>query len=226
MVYFLRYIKFLWQSDNAHGIHSPFVYNLAKQCLLDFTDKPEYTVIDEAIAGNLSGLQQKQARLLLRILSYLKPDEVYYEGDGNTGLFNLINILIVNPNAQAYCTISARQAEARNPQFITQNSQPANLYFIDTNKKAAALRNFRKLLITKNNNTTLIFNTIYASAEMQQAWQVIKSHPEVTVTVDVFYFGLVFFRQEQAHEHFKIRMVTSRLLNAALGIRKLWGLIN
>lgn len=226
MIYFLRYIKFLWHSDNAHGIHSPFVYKLVAKCLLDFTDKPEYAVIDEAIAGHVSGLQQKQARLLSRILSYLKPDEVYCEGDGNTGLFNLINILIANPNAQAYSTISARQAEACNPQSTTQNSQPANLYFIDTNKKAAALRNFRKLLITKNNNTTLIFNNIYASAEMLQAWHDIKNNAEVMVTVDIFYFGLVFFRQEQAREHFKIRTVTSHLLNAALGIRKLWGLIN
>lgn len=226
MIYFLRYIKFLWLSDNAHGIHSPFVYNLAIKCLLDFTDKPEYTVIDEAIAGDVSGLQQKQAKLLFRILSYLQPDEVYYEGDSNTGLFNLINILIANRNPQAYSIISATQAEARNPQSTTQNSQPANLYFIDTNKKAAALINFRKLLITKNNNTTLIFNNIYTSAEMQQAWHVIKNHQEVTVTVDIFCFGLVFFRQEQAREHFKIRIASSHLLNAGLGIRKLWGLIN
>ena len=36
--------------------------------------------------------------------------------------------------------------------------------------------------------------------------ELIKKHPKVTVTVDLFYFGIVFFRKEQAKEHFKIRV--------------------
>jgi len=41
---------------------------------------------------------------------------------------------------------------------------------------------------------------------MTQAWEAIKKHPKVTVTIDTFSFGIVFFRQEQAKEHFKIRV--------------------
>lgn len=41
---------------------------------------------------------------------------------------------------------------------------------------------------------------------MTKAWTIIKDHPKVTVTVDTFNWGLVFFRKEQLKEHFKIRV--------------------
>jgi hypothetical protein len=40
---------------------------------------------------------------------------------------------------------------------------------------------------------------------MKQAWSSIKNHEAVTVTIDLFAFGIVFFRREQEKEHFKIR---------------------
>jgi hypothetical protein len=40
---------------------------------------------------------------------------------------------------------------------------------------------------------------------MTEAWETIKKHPQVTVTIDTFYWGIVFFRKAQAKEHFTIR---------------------
>jgi hypothetical protein len=40
---------------------------------------------------------------------------------------------------------------------------------------------------------------------MEEAWEEIKSNPLVTVTIDLFFLGLVFFRKEQAKENFIVR---------------------
>jgi hypothetical protein len=40
---------------------------------------------------------------------------------------------------------------------------------------------------------------------MEEAWEIIKNNPKVTVTIDTFYLGFVFFRNEQKKEHFVIR---------------------
>jgi hypothetical protein len=40
---------------------------------------------------------------------------------------------------------------------------------------------------------------------MEEAWEEIKSHPKVTVTIDLFFLGLVFFRKEQVKENFCLR---------------------
>jgi hypothetical protein len=41
---------------------------------------------------------------------------------------------------------------------------------------------------------------------MTEAWETIKRHPEATITIDSFFWGLVFFRKEQTKENFKIRV--------------------
>ncbi len=41
---------------------------------------------------------------------------------------------------------------------------------------------------------------------MEEAWEEIKKHPKVKVTIDTFQWGIVFFRKEQEKEHFIIRV--------------------
>jgi predicted O-methyltransferase YrrM len=80
--------------------------------------------------------------------------------------------------------------------------------FIDGNHTYEATMNYFNLLLQKtHNNSVLIFDDIYWSSGMTKAWEEIKHHPKVTVTVDLFYIGLVYFRTQQATEHFKLRVL-------------------
>lgn len=80
------------------------------------------------------------------------------------------------------------------------------IYFDGNHSKAATLAYFNALLPTAHNNSVWIFDDLYWSAPMTDAWETIKNHPSVTVTVDCFWLGFVFFRKEQAAQHFKIRL--------------------
>ncbi len=57
-----------------------------------------------------------------------------------------------------------------------------------------------------HNNTLLLIDNIHSNRNNLSLWTTLKKHPKVTVTVDLFYCGAVFFRKEQAEEHFKIRI--------------------
>jgi predicted O-methyltransferase YrrM len=39
------YLKFLWNSKNEHGVHSPFVFSLLTKCFYDKKFKPEYEIL-------------------------------------------------------------------------------------------------------------------------------------------------------------------------------------
>ncbi len=80
------------------------------------------------------------------------------------------------------------------------------IYFDGNHQKSATLQYFESLLPTAHNDSVFIFDDIHLSEEMEDAWKEIKKHPKVQVTIDTFYLGLVFFRREQAKEHFKIRL--------------------
>lgn len=56
-----------------------------------------------------------------------------------------------------------------------------------------------------HNGSVLILHDIYRNADMKRLWRILKIKPEVTVTIDLFWAGLVFFHPGQAKEHFRIR---------------------
>ena len=78
--------------------------------------------------------------------------------------------------------------------------------FIDGNHRKEATLNYFELLLPKlTENSLLIFDDIYWSKGMQEAWEQIKQHPKVTATVDLFWIGLVYFKKDQVKEHFKVK---------------------
>ena len=80
------------------------------------------------------------------------------------------------------------------------------IFFDGHHNKAATIQYFESLLTKAKNETVFIFDDMYWSKGMTEAWHYIKNHIAVTVTVDCFHLGFVFFRKEQAKEHFKIRV--------------------
>lgn len=272
---FKSYLKFLWKSTNAHGVHSPFVFDLVRKCFYDKTDYPEYKVLKNyrntllqnkntievtdfgagsrvfksntrainKIAKN-AGISAKDAELLFRIVNYFQPTNILEIG---TSLGLATSALAVNNSVEITtlegCQETAKVAQLQfqkfnfnvnlkvtefNDYLQTLNLKPITynlIYFDGNHSKEATLNYFELLLPTISNETVWIFDDIHWSAGMEEAWKIIKNHPKVTVTVDTFQWGLVFFRKEQEKEHFIIRTKKSFFLDNILGAKKLWGLL-
>lgn len=79
--------------------------------------------------------------------------------------------------------------------------------FIDGNhRKEPTIKYFEQLLSKTTNNSILVFDDIHWSREMEEAWKYIKQHSSVTLSIDLFFIGIVFFRHEQLEkQHFSIR---------------------
>lgn len=80
------------------------------------------------------------------------------------------------------------------------------IYFDGNHQKEATLNYFNKLLPLAHNNSVFIFDDIHWSKGMEEAWEEIKAHPRVRVSIDSFFWGLIFFREEQEKEHFTLRL--------------------
>ncbi len=81
-----------------------------------------------------------------------------------------------------------------------------DLVYVDANHRyEPTVRYFEQCLPYAGNDSLFIFDDIYWSQEMTKAWETIKRHPQVTVTVDLFWIGMVFFRKEQEKEDFVLR---------------------
>jgi predicted O-methyltransferase YrrM len=82
-----------------------------------------------------------------------------------------------------------------------------NLAFIDGNhRKDPTLEYFSTLLTHSTSSTILIFDDIHWSEEMEAAWKQIQQHEAVTLTIDLFFIGLVFINPDvKVKQHFTIR---------------------
>jgi len=176
------------------------------------------------IAKN-AGTTNKRAKLLFRLTNFFKPEHILELG---TSLGIATHALSLG-HPEAYITsvegcpelskFTKAQLKSHGVENISVRTASFNdgikslslntydLIFFDGNhQKEPTLKYFKILLKTVNNNSVFIFDDIYWSKGMREAWAVIKKHPNVTVTIDTFFWGMVFFRDEQVKEDFFIRI--------------------
>ncbi|MBU2929572.1 O-methyltransferase [Winogradskyella psychrotolerans] len=252
----IAYIKFLFNSSNQHGVHSPFVYNFVTKCLYDKTKYEAYTKLEhykkelrnskttlqitelgegsKTLDANLrhvskmaktSSSSKKDAQLLYRLSKYfgfknsLELGTSLGMGTYALALANPTSQIITIegcPNTSDYAKSKIVNNNIRNVEFLVGNFMDTipNLkeetydfiFFDGHHNKEATIQYFEALLPKVHNDSVFVFDDIYWSKGMTEAWEYIKNHDAVTVTVDGFHLGFVFFRREQVKEHFKIRM--------------------
>ena len=251
------YLKFLKESTNQHGVHSPFVYKLVTECFYDKKNKNWYQKLENyklsllknnsiisvedfgagskslqpkkrkvsSIAKN-AGITHKRAKLLGRIVSYFDVKNSLEIGTSlgiSTSAMSLSNpkntitTLEGCPNTAKIAKDSFEKFELNTIDVVVGNfnetlsevlkNQTFDLIYFDGNhQKQATIDYFEQCLNHISNGSIFIFDDIYWSKGMQEAWQYIKNHPKITVSIDTFYWGIVFFRKEQEKEHFVIRV--------------------
>jgi predicted O-methyltransferase YrrM len=91
------------------------------------------------------------------------------------------------------------------PKAINEAEKLDFVYIDGNHTKEATLNYFNWCLPKIHENSLLIFDDIYWSKGMKEAWEEIKNHPQVAITIDLFWIGLVYFKKGQAKEHFKIK---------------------
>jgi predicted O-methyltransferase YrrM len=90
---------------------------------------------------------------------------------------------------------------------VLQKNKTFDFVFIDGNHRyEPTLRYFNMMKPNLHEYSVLVFDDIHWSKEMEQAWAAIKNDESVTLTIDLFFIGLVFFRKEQKRkQHFIVQ---------------------
>jgi predicted O-methyltransferase YrrM len=176
--------------------------------------------------ASTAGITPERAELLFRVSRYFKPHHILEIGT-SLGLATSA-LSLGNPGAKIStlegCAETAGIAREQFGKFNFKNiesvvaefdnylerlnPEPNSvdlIYFDGNHQKDATLRYFELLLPTSGNDSVWIFDDIHWSPDMESAWETIKRNPKVTVTIDTFQWGFVFFRKEQPKQDFIIR---------------------
>lgn len=250
------YIAYQLKSKDAHGLHSPFVYELYTEVIQASKEFYMFDDIEQIRAGLLKEEREiaitdfgagsrvfksnvrkikdvakhclgspKESKFLFRLIDFLKP-EVMLELGTSLGV-NTLYQTTANPKGEMItfegCPATAALAQEHfakmelSPEVVVGNLDETltqrvakldriDYVFFDANHQYQPTVDYFKTCLTKaNENTVFIFDDIHWSEGMDKAWEEIKEHPEVTITIDLFHLGLVFFRKKQPKQHFVLK---------------------
>ena len=173
-----------------------------------------------------SAKNEKFGKLLYRIIRFYKPKNIIELG---TSLGISTSYLAKgNENAHVFtfegCPETAKIAQENFEKQSIKNTsitlgdfditlkeklkeiKTIDFAFIDGNhQEKPTIAYFEKCLKYSNNDTIFVFDDIHWSDGMENAWKHIKAHTSTTLTIDLFYVGIVFVKSELSKEHFTIR---------------------
>ena len=169
----------------------------------------------------------KQAEFLYRLINKFKPNNIIELGTsiGLTTLYlskaaqkSTIYTIEGCPNIFEFSKQLFKDQAIKNVNGINGNFNEEfpkliskipslDFLYIDGNHSYEPTMNYFKMALSKKNSSSIfVFDDIYWSEGMKKAWEEICAHPEVTLSLDLFYFGIVFFREEHKNkEHFILK---------------------
>ena len=169
---------------------------------------------------------KKYARLLFRMVNYYRPENVIELGTsfGITTAYLASASVATNvftcEGAKNIAGIAGQNFVKLGLQNITllqgsfvdtlpdllNSVKKLDFAFIDGNhRKVPTLQYFEQLLGIADEESILVFDDIHWSKEMEEAWTIIMKHPRVTVSIDLFFIGIIYLSKDvKVKQHFKI----------------------
>lgn len=252
-----EFLKFYFTSKTKYSVHSPWVYNLLTEVILENKENrsfDKYLEIEEirktiirnsqkislqtpgvraktvhkTLGAKIKSISQPKAgaRVLSRLTEFCSPKTIIELGTA-AGIATMY-ISVSSPQADIF-TVEGDElmAEVAAKNFkvfknkniklikgrfsdvlpeLLQKIDKLDLAFIDGDHGREATINYYELLSSKiHSKSLIIFHDIYWSDEMKEAWREIIAKSEVIISIDCFYFGLLFFDSKMKKQDFKLR---------------------
>lgn len=173
-----------------------------------------------------AGQKEKYSRLLFRMVRYFEPENILELGTSlgiSTSAFALASPAAVIHSIEGCSGIASTAVEnfEKNgfdnikvhigsfdkilPRLLEKATSLDFVYFDGNHRREATLSYFEQCLSRVNNDSIFVFDDIYWSKGMQQAWEAIKAHHDVMLSIDIFKMGFVFFRKESSRQDFILK---------------------
>ena len=153
------------------------------------------TILELGTSLGISTAYLSMARPGSHVISMEGSPAIAQYANKNFKNLGLQNIKIVEGNFDT--TLEDTLADLSSIDFV----------FLDGNHRLQpTLHYFNKLLSKINNDTIIVLDDIHWSDEMEQAWKQCRKHSGVTLSIDLFFIGILIFKKEiKEKQHFCMR---------------------
>ena len=170
--------------------------------------------------------RKRQARLLFRLSRHFQPENILEFGTAAgfstayikapvpeskmitmEGCASLANVAAGNLKKLKInnTEISIGDFDVTLPRVLRKFEKLDFVFFDGNHRREPTLDYFNRCVELAHENTLFIFDDIHWSPGMEDAWNTIKNDERVSISLDIFWFGLVFFRKGIIKQDFIIK---------------------
>lgn len=174
--------------------------------------------------AKISSVNEKYGRMLFRLARHYKPEAILELGtsiglaaiylskgnpeakvitiEGNKSLYSFAKQNFENnqlENIEGHCGLFDELLPG-----ILSGLKNHSLIFVDGNHTYAATLEYYKMICSHFEECLIVFDDIRWSGEMRKAWKEIMSHPETTISIDIYFMGIVIRNKEKTPGKYKI----------------------
>lgn len=170
--------------------------------------------------------QKKYAQLLFRLIHHFKPHNILELGTS----LGVTSLYLATPNTKSnvytiegcpnIAKIASKIFTINNtsnikqfvgnfdnvlPDVLHEAKQVDFVYFDGNHRKEPTVNYFNLCLNHIGDNTIFVFDDIHWSKGMEEAWNEIKTHEKVKVSIDLFFMGIILFKKELQKQDYIIK---------------------
>ncbi len=191
---------YVWVKRFRHrrgwSVQSPFAFRFIKEVLFANPKHPAYATLAHIRRAHGINSWARYDRLLLRLAAFAQPKTAVIFGQ---------NAAVVSQYVKAGHSSAEVFDETEDiGHMLTQMAHLSHIdyAYIDADQHAAA---FAEAAIRKAHaGSVIIIRHINRTPYMKQLWQCLEEDPRTVVTFDLYYLGIVLFRQGLSKEAHKV----------------------
>jgi len=206
------YLLFRLRAKNEYGIHSPFLFDLYNSILKDKKNVPAFGVLSDSMF--LFRTKKNQAHLPFESALPKRYSKIVSSLLRKFRITSLLNVsfkggipfytlYIKNKSSNSF----VKAKENTDLVSILENISSLEMVFFGKEYSNNEMDcGIKELLIRTSENSIFIFETPHNSKESYFSWNTITYLKEITLSLDFYFLGVLFYNKSFSKQSFKLKI--------------------
>ena len=196
----LSYLNYRYKAVNAYGLHSPFLFDFYNEVIAAKKEFYFFKRFRAILPKYTNVISEEKALFLFRWTAFYKPDSVRLQEVN----FPVALALSIPTNLKSLSVDSLgvytekEQRVLASEGVLIQECVPTTMFYCQTLTE--------ELLSSFQDYECVIIQNPHQNKVKEEFWNILCASKEVSISIDLFQFGILLFDKNQAKQHFVVKI--------------------
>tara|TARA_B110000438_G_scaffold298580_1_gene347077 strand:+ start:23 stop:643 length:621 start_codon:yes stop_codon:yes gene_type:complete len=194
------YLSYRWSAVNAHGLHSPFLFDFYNEVISAQKEFYFFKRFRAILPAYSKGISERDALFLYRWAAFYKTDSVLLqEPNFPVALALSIPSSLKSLSVNSLDDYSDKEQNVLSSEgVLIQECIATTMFYCQTLTE--------QLISSFQDYECVIMQNPHQNKVKEEFWNKLCASKEVSISIDLFQFGILLFDKNQAKQHFVVKM--------------------